>query len=238
MADTWELHEEPHRHYKRNGSWTSNGLRIASVTQVLEGDASGLAAWAAAQAFAASEDVANAPGLAERAALSPTAPDNVRDGKAALGTALHKYWGALLAGSNPGRGALPYGFCRAIEDFVAHERPVLIGAERAVGDAVRAVAGTYDAHVVLADGYLYRIDMKSGALRAKHWAQLAAYEHCAYMCGEPPSDYLSLLHIEATGVYTLHSIRTGGADHAQALAVFDAALTLYRGLPNLAKLCS
>lgn len=169
MSDVWTLHEEQHRHYKLNGKWSIDGVRIASVTQVLDNSVGQLTGWAASQATAACEQVAvdwfgAGPALAssllsfgELAVLQPEWPDNVRDDKADSGNAAHDYLAQRLrcrpravaaATSN-----VPYGLRVAIDDFIEQHRPVVLEdaagtrVERIVGSRERAVAGTYDAQL-------------------------------------------------------------------------------------------
>lgn len=253
MPDVWTLHTEPHRHYKLNGSWSIKGVgHIVSITSVLD-SASGLADWSARQAVAACEDVAcdwlgaEAPlrdsvlSFAELARLQRAWPDNVRDEAGARGTAAHAYFAARMDHSIT--VACPYGFRTAIDLFASHEMPIPIyddagpRLERAVGDAGRAVAGTYDGQVVIRRGKQLRLDVKtSRTVCAKHFAQLAAYERCAVLCGEEPSDYLTVLHLLPTGTYQLYSIEEGSPEHDTALALFDAHLAIYRATPKLDKL--
>lgn len=259
MHDVFSLHETPHRHYKvvRDGAlragWNgAGGRRIASVTQILGGDDS-LPAWAARQAMAACTEavrtwyaidpVAGLLSLGEIAQLQPEWPDNVKDKAAAEGTAAHTYFGACLLGPMAMRRCeAPYGLRCAIDAFITVHTAILQSdargplLERAVGDFDRAVAGTYDA-VVDIDFRRHRIDLKSSkSMRPEYWAQLAAYERCAMLCGEMPSEFLSILHIDRLGGYALHSIPTDGPEHVQALALFDAHLLIHRSAGPLAKL--
>lgn len=262
MPDVWTLHEEPHRHYKLNGKWSIGGVRIASVTQVLDNSIGALTGWAASQAVAAAEQVAvdwfgAGPALAssllsfgELAALQPEWPDNVRDDKADSGNAAHSYLACRLQGYSLATPPLvPYGLRVAIDDWIDEWRPQLVDgrAERIVGDVERAVAGTYDAQVVVrtlsvremfqSRAGTHRIDLKqSRTVQPKHFAQLAEYERSAVDSGEEASDYLTILHITPTGTFKLYSIDVGGPEHKLALAMFDACLAIHRATPKLAKI--
>lgn len=247
---TVELHETPWRHYKIDGSWTASGRRIVSVTTVLSG-VDNLTSWAASQAVAAGAEVAerwlgwqhdSVLSFGEACALTGLMPDDVRDAAAARGTALHRYFGAaLLAPGAPQYAELPYGYCAAINLFIAREKPAVPydgggpRVERAVGDAERAVAGTYDAQVFMADAR-HRLDLKSSnTVQPKHFAQLAAYERMAVAAGEETSDYLTIVHIDGTGNYALRSIAVGSEEHKTAERMFDAYLHIHRANSELAK---
>lgn len=246
-------------------SWQIGKQRIAGVTSVLDGGQDNLTQWSASQAttactVAATRWLGAGPALAESllsfaelAATTGLTPNQVRDSKARCGTAVHGYLAWRLCGGVPNAGtransAVPYGLCAAVDDFLRDYavRPVqdALGprVERAVGSVERAVGGTYDGQVstwtlLNGDYATHRIDLKSSnTLQPKHWAQVAEYERCAVEGGESPSDYLTLVHIQPTGSYELFSIKTGSAEHELALAVFDAHLLNYRGLPTLGKL--
>ncbi len=267
----WALHQEPHRHYKHlgdNGKWSWNGYdkrRIASVTQVLDGEQDRLTQWATGQALVAGERVATtwlgaAPCLSasvlsfsQLAALTGVMPNDVRDAKARSGTLMHTYAAARLSGSDTAVEHLPYGLKTAIDAFMRDSGACAVidshgpRVERAVGDSSLAVAGTYDAQIsVLAPSShaeprlqpgRHRLDFKqSRTLQPKMLAQVAGYEALARVCGEEPSDYLTLVHLDPTGDYRTYSIRCGDQDHACALHAFHAAVDMYRYLPRLAKL--
>ncbi len=267
MTQRWALHHEPHRHYKYLGdngkwSWQIGKARIAGVTTILDGGQDSLAQWAANTAIGAGQQVAvdwlgAGPALAgsllsfgELANLSGRMPNDVRDRKGRSGTLLHGYLATRL-GVPTDYDGLSYGLRVAVDRFV-HDWCVCpvndeLGprVERCVGDAGRAVGGTYDAQVFVVGSLggrgmetgVHRIDAKqSNTVQPKHLAQLAAYERCAVLCGEAPSDYLTLIHCNDLGDYEPHSIRVGSDEHALALAVFDAHLVNYRGLPALGKL--
>lgn len=242
---------------KGKETWTANGQRIVSVTTVLDGDDS-LTAWAANQALSAGEeavrrffpDVSLDVSLHELAHLMGLMPDQVRDAAGAVGTACHKYLAkriTCLCGVNLTKELiqrltgprlyvdLSYGYQQAVEAMLQMWRPFACWdkrgwqVERAVGDALRAVAGTYDA-CVLAAGGRHRIDLKtSSTLSLPKWfAQLATYERCAVLGGEDRSDFLTVVHIDDCGNWTPHSIATGSKEEADALELFDAYLTIYR----------
>lgn len=195
--------------------------------------------------------------FSEMAALMPEHPHTYRDHKAALGTALHEYLAHRLAREAgfsawkrpaPMPGGFPFGLRAAVDGFLDEERPIVVcdrygpRVERAVGDYERAVAGTYDGQVIasgtrrLAAG-LHRIDAKSSnMLQPKHWAQTAEYEREAVLCGEEPSAWLTILHFTPMGDCFPYSIATGSPEHRMAQGVFDAALTIHRSTPQLAKL--
>lgn len=196
----------------------------------------------------------------ELAVLQPEWPDNVRDAKGDSGTLAHSYLADCLAGlsGRTGNGArAPYGLRVAIDGWITKYRPTLVKdqrgmlVERVVGDKGRAVAGTYDAvvdiqplaratptNIAVFMGHWgrHRLDLKqSRTVQPKHFAQLAAYERLAILCGEESSDYLTVLHAQPTGIATPHSIPAYGGDARRALAIFDAHLTLHRETPRLAK---
>ena len=115
--------------------------------------------------------------------------------------------------------------------------------ERCVGDYERAVAGTYDAQ--MRAGYMarkmpegvHRIDAKSSnTLQPKHFAQVSEYEREAVLQGEEPSDWLTVIQFTPLGEYHPYSIAVGSAEHKLAQSVFDAHLTIHRGLAPLRKL--
>lgn len=242
----WTLHETPHRHYRYMGSWNGAGKqRIVSVTQVLAGPST-LTDWAERQALVAGEWVAqnwlgSAPVLAksllsfqQMAALSGLLPSQVRDAKGASGDAIHKYLRAKLLQTWPLPDA-PYGLRMAIDRIVRELQPMAVTdidgpqVERIVGDYRRAVAGTYDARVSLRDLSTHRWDLKqSGSVQPEHFAQLAGYEELATVCGESPSDFLTIMHIDDLGNFEPYSIAVGSADYGYALQHFLAALALYR----------
>lgn len=249
------LHTSPHRHYKIDGSWSgAGGSRIVSVTTVL-GGADSLAGWAAGKATAAAEQVAvdwlgAAPAMSssvlsfgELCALQTEWPDNIKEQAGREGTAAHTYLADWLLGNSPRTRGLPYGLQLAVDTFVYHHCPDPVPdkhgerIERAVGDYERAVAGTYDAQAQLVDGLVHRIDLKSSrTVQPTALAQLAAYERMAVLCGEEPSDLLTVVHIDRLGDYRLHSIVVGSVEHEQAQALFDAYLAIHRLTPRLAKL--
>lgn len=249
---TVELHETPRRHYKIDGSWTANKRRIVSVTTVLGGDDS-LTTWAAQQAVAAGAEVAetwcgwrhdSVLSFGAACTLTGLMPDDVRDAAATRGTALHSYFSAALVSpaAPQHEQGLPYGYCAAIDLFIRREQPEPVHdtygwrVERAVGDAKRAVAGTYDAQVRDRLGRLHRLDLKSSnTVQPKHFAQLAAYERMAVAAGEDASDYLTIVHIDGAGNYALHSIAVGSEAHKTVERMFDAYLHIYRVNSELAK---
>lgn len=273
----WSLHNEPHRHYKVVGpkgkpTWNGAGSqRIVSVTTVLDG-ADALTRWSASTTLGAAEtatrlffdgvDEALDGSILSFGQLVETTglmPDSVKDRAGAEGTAAHKYLAARLMGgaraiAPEGAGDVPYGIRVAIEDFIAEHEPDPIEdehglrVERAVGDYDTAVAGTYDAQVLMgsdASGWwpevgnapTHRLDLKSSrTMQPKFFAQLAAYEWLASVNGEDPSDYLTVVHVDRAGNYTLHSIEVGSAQHKWALDLFMAYLTIHRNVPKLAKI--
>lgn len=191
--------------------------------------------------------------------LSGLMPDDIRDAKGATGTALHEYAAAWLKGEDctvEQLAALPYGLRCAVDAFHGDHDPRPLydvhgpRVERAVGDYRRAVAGTYDAQVRLWTGQgaaehligqrpIHRIDYKqSNSVRGSMFAQLAAYERMARGCGEQRSHFLTVVHCDDCGNFKLHTIPAAGEPYKLALSVFDAALTLYRGNPQLGKLLS
>lgn len=262
----WKLCRHPHRHYKYHNdkgkwSWQIGRERIAGVTTILDGGQDQLTQWAANTALAASEQIAvdwfgAAPALAksclsfgQMAELSGRMPNDVRDRKGHTGNLIHGYLAARLCGLEFPGSSVPFGLRYAVDQFVREHdvAPVRdelgVRVERCVGDTRRAVGGTYDAQVWMLGGdhpgtaSCHRIDAKqSNTIQPKHYAQLAAYERCATLCGEQSSDYLTLVHLMPTGDFDTHSIKVGGPDHALALAVFDAYLLIHRGVPALSKL--
>lgn len=258
QPSAWTFHTSPYRHYRLDGSWNAaSGERIVSVTQILDGGQNRLTSWAAAQAVAAGERVAEDwCGLSPSSALSFPAlceltgqmPDQVRDRAATRGTDAHHYLAWVLGGQEGPQPPCEYALRCAIETFLVATAAVAVrdgaGArvERVVGDADRGVAGTYDGQADLLDtphpcGSRHRLDAKSSkSLQGKHFAQLAAYERMAALCGEEPSDYLTILHLRPSGDYRLVSIAVGSPEHTLALAMFDAALVAYRAGPKLDKL--
>jgi hypothetical protein len=261
---TWELRQTPHRAYwytppGGKPSWTIKGVgRIASVTQVLDAASGGLTSWAAAQATAASEQVARdwlgaeAPlaqsvlSFGELAALQPEWPDNVRDAKGDSGTALHHYLHARLSPLENTYYPAPYGLRCGVDAFMDQHQPLAVYdaegefyVERAVGDLQRAVAGTPDALLDLGGRVpeFHLVDLKqSNTVKPTFFAQLAAYHRCAQMSGWPAADFLTILHVDGAGNYKLHSIPANGPDATMALDLFDAYLAIHRMTPKLARL--
>lgn len=238
----WTLHEEPHRHYKCDGSWNGAAKqRIASVTQVLDGD-NALVNWATGQTLVAAQWVVDefyAPAVqlpdwtfAELAHLSGLMPDQIRDAKGASGTAIHQYFYAKMTGAAVLPDA-PYGLRQAVDGWLADARPECIEAESIVGCRRRAIAGTFDALVELDDG-VHLLDLKqSNSLHPKHFAQLAAY--LSMRTTLPAVKYLSLLHIDDCGNHRLRSIAVGSPAHLAADAYFDGALAQHRTAKVLKK---
>jgi hypothetical protein len=240
----------------------ANKQRIGSVTDVLDGGAEALLNWAVGNAVAACETAAvryldcgvdlagSILDFGALAQLTGRMPDTVRDDKAALGTAAHDYLAYRLGCPEPGTaGLVPYGYRCGIDAFIAEHQPVAVRdtrglrVERAVGDFERAVAGTYDAQVLLEPGergrarMVHRLDLKTcNAVQPKHWAQVAEYEREAVLCGEEPSDYCSILHVTPLGDFALHSIAVGSPDYLLALDTFSSYLQIRRGENRLAKL--
>lgn len=105
----WELHTEPYRHYRFDGSWSIGPKgakrRILSVTQVLDAADDRLQQWSLGQAFIAGEKDGCAPGLAARAYAAGWGPEAIRDKAAALGTISHAAWEARCTGTWKGAGA-------------------------------------------------------------------------------------------------------------------------------------
>lgn len=264
MTFEWALHQEPHRHYRVSvdgGKPVWNGARkqrIVSATTLLGGDVDTLTAWAARQALAAGEWAAMTwldagPLLAgsllqfgDLAELSGMMPDQVRDDKADSGTAAHTYLAARLLGVDlPVPAPVPYGLRSAIDAYLDEHRPIAMPGcvERAVGDYELAIAGTYDARVALGEarlwtgfGMVHRIDLKqSNTVQGHMFAQLACYEWMGGQCGEAPSDYLTILHIDAAGSHKPYSIAVGSAQHEAADAYWRACLAKWRAAPVLAK---
>ena len=251
--------------------------RIVSVTTVLDGDEA-LPRWAASTALGAAETAARAyfHGVDEALDTSILSfgqlvettgmmPDAVKDLAGDEGTAAHVYLAQRLRAWSgvessllglPARGLpeVPYGVMVAIDGFLAeHEPEPVIDAqgprvERIVGDYDTAVAGTYDAQVLMGsdasgwwpevgDAPTHRIDLKSSrTMQPKFFAQLAEYERLAVGNGEDPSDYLTVLHVDRAGNFQLYSIEVGSAQHKQALQLFDANLAIHRLTPKLAKI--
>lgn len=259
---TWELHQEPHRHYKVAGgklkkpTWNGAGKkRIVSVTTMLGGDTDSLTGWAARQALAAGEWVVNHMldgsedlmasllSFGQMAELSGIMPDDVRDDKAESGNAAHEYLYQRLVGQEfVYTGDAPYGLRVAIEDYLAEYQPEPVAAEQAVGSYELALAGTFDALVyhTTADGShilpkLHMLDLKqSNSIQPKMWSQLACYHHLNLVCGGQPADFLSILHIDALGNGTVYSIAVGSKEHAAADADWRAALVRHHSAPILA----
>lgn len=239
--------------------------RIVSVTTVLDGGQDRLTDWAARQGVAAGEMVArrwlgaddaldeSVLAFGELAALQPEHPHTYRDLKAQQGTALHNYLAASLVDDRREQCSaalgLPYGLRAAVDGFCEQWQPSPVcdlrgpRVERAVGDYERAVAGTYDGQVRMErpEGGRYtdvhRMDAKSSnMLQPKHFAQVSEYEREAVLGGEEPSDWLTVAHFTPLGEYHVYSIAVGSAEHRIAQGVFDAALTIHRSTPLLAKL--
>lgn len=256
----WRLDPKPrqYRMLNENGDWSWNARdrRIASVTSVLAGEQENLQNWAITQTAAAHQlalellgvDLGTDLTLAELAELTGQMPNQVRDAKAAIGTACHTYFAAMLDDGGELNGALPpYGYLTAIDAFLATCEPAAVydhlgpRVERAVGSEDLAVAGTYDAQVQMLDYrdrlVTHRIDLKSSnSVQGKAFAQLAAYEMLAMGCGEQRSDLLTVVHITPLGEWKMHSIATGSPEHEDAREYFLAALTLHRTGKPLSKL--
>lgn len=238
--------------------------RIVSVTDVLDGGADALLQWAIGNTLVAAEKalVTWFPGAAASLATSTLdfgglaqitglMPETIRDDKADLGTLAHTYLGWRLSGGVPNavtRAAslVPYHYRHGIEEFVRECEPLVLRdehgdrIERAVGDFERAVAGTYDAQVELrSDSNLavHRLDLKtSNTVQPKHFAQVAAYEELAQLCGEEPSEFVSILHVTPLGEYRLLSLAYGSDDYHMAVELFHYYLQIRRSEARLAKL--
>lgn len=258
---TTTLHHEPFRHYKmtnpETGKVTWNGAnkqRIVSVTTVLDG-VGGLVNWATGATLHAAEDAAATFLDADRhlagsllsfgqlAYLTGRMPDQIKRAAGDEGTAVHTYVSERLSGRDGCFTTnLPYGLRVAIEAWIAEHRPEVIidghgpQVERAVGCFERAIAGTYDLHARLADGYIHRVDFKSGnTVQPTAFAQLATYERMAAGLGEDVSDLLTVVHVDRCGNFEQHSIEVGSIAEEQAHDLFDAYLTIHRTTPSLAK---
>lgn len=252
------------------GKETWNGARkqrILSVTDVLDGGQSALLSWAVGNTLVAAEAAAvqwldAAPALARSvvdfnglAELTGLMPDSIRDDKAALGTLAHEYLAdklmvveGVLEQPQRDYSAVPYGYRFAIDEFLADHNPSPVyddagpRIERVVGNFELAVAGTYDAQVILPTSSgpppRHRLDLKSSrSVQAKHFAQVAMYEELALECeGGAPSDYVSILHVTPLGEYKLHSIAYGSDDYRLAVETFHRYLGIRRGEARLAKL--
>lgn len=242
----------------------ANKQRIVSVTTVLDGD-DRLVNWAAQTTLGAAEHTArtffagvdqaldvSTLSFGQLARTTGLLPDQIKDDAGSEGSAAHIYLAARLQGYAPGLAAgsmlTPYGIRQGIEDFMRDYRPEPLQdgrglrVERVVGDFDRAVAGTYDAQLTLkgplspGDHWLHRIDLKSSrSMQPKFFAQLAEYERLAVLCGEEPSDFLTVLHVDRAGNARLYPIKVGSRDHKDALALFDAHLAIYRLSPRIAK---
>lgn len=266
MPAEFKLFQEPFRHYKASTgpdswSWTSNKRRIASVTQILDGGQDNLTRWSASQALIAAEQVLQrAMGkrrskllrentLAELLLETGLLPEQVRDAKADIGTLAHSYLAARLVSmpAAPSWPGLPAGYLHAVDAFLEEHRPIpakladgSLAIERAVGCRTRALAGTYDFQAYMPiEGTpgVHRADLKSSnTVQPKHFVQLAGYEEMAVQCGEAPSDYLTIVHVDGCGNFKLHTIAVGSDDHKCALRVWHAAIVQYRDTRQLAKL--
>lgn len=273
-SDKWALHQEPHRHYKLNDSWSIGGVRIAGVTSVLDAGQDALTAWATSTTLAAAENAvcdwfdADVPlatsvlSFGELVALGGRMPNDIRDAAAVTGTRLHHYIAERLSSAceafegaaanedydcmddDSAPLALPYGLVAAVEAYLDEHQPYPCHdhagprVERCVGSRPFAYAGTYDAQVWMGvNAGRHRLDLKSSnTVQPKHLAQLAGYEEAARECGEEPSDFLTVLHVNRCGDYKLHTIPATGQPYALAVGVFHAHLVNHRGVPALAKL--
>jgi hypothetical protein len=127
---SWELHQEPHRHYKgfdeSTGKWSWNvrKTRIAGVTSVLDESGDRLWQWAVGQSYIASERLTGAEGLMSRAYDAGLGPEAIRDKAALLGTTSHEALGSMAQGE--WRGAKLEAAARA--DKLAADRTAVVGA--------------------------------------------------------------------------------------------------------------
>jgi hypothetical protein len=131
----WELLQDPHRHYRYNGSWSIGPKgakrRILSVTQVLDAADDRLQQWMLGQAFVAGERDGCAPGLMQRAYARGHGPEAIRDKAAALGTISHAALEAMSAGN--WRGAKQ----EALERADAYQQARMQHAHDSFGQARR-----------------------------------------------------------------------------------------------------
>lgn len=241
-------------------------VRIASVTDVLDKDSAltnwavGNALVAAERVAVQWLDAGPALAgsvldFALMANLTGLMPNDIRDDKGVIGTAAHHYLGEALQNFPGGSkaayidSALPFGYKTAIDIFLADTGFIAAAdengerVERAVGSEELAVAGTYDAQGAhnsmehpIEDG-VHRIDLKSSnSVQPKHFAQLAAYEHLAIESGEEPSEWLTIIHINALGDWRPYSIKASSTESERAFLLFMSYLNIRRSEAALAKL--
>lgn len=253
----WELHTEPYRHYRANGSWSIGPKgakrRILSVTQVLDAADDRLQSWMLGQAFIAGEKDGCAPGLAARAYAAGWGPEAIRDKAAALGTISHAAWEArctgmwkgakeesriraarYMAGADVDRAAGQpitaadlWPRFRALEDCFAEHSFITEQTETVVGSERYAYAGTFDWFGKL-DGAAALVDVKNtNMLSWRHPVQLGGYENARREMGMPPARKLFVLRLHANATYDLVDVARLGG-YGAARTAFLRALTQMR----------
>ena len=166
-------------------------------------------------------------------ALDPDAfsmvPPEVLEAAGKRGEQLHVLFGLLLLSrlnlcAKPERPAGTLGgYFDAMEKFIAEHNPIPVRVEESsVNDSLR-YAGTPDC-LVLMQGLLILIDLKTGGKRAVHKTQLVAYSK---MDGYTEAKKLATLYVHADGTYKLDYVPK--ADQALHLAWFQAGLSVLHG---------
>lgn len=222
---TVTLHQDPHRHYKVNGSWNIGKRRIAGVTTVLGDQADFLSKWAAGQAFLAAEKFGAPADVATLAYERGWGPDAIRDAGGRRGDAAHLVFAALCRGEQAPLELvtdLTWPYVRGLELAVADLDLRGGDSEVPVASVKHAYAGTLD---YWQDGTLY--DVKTGSPDEKHILQLAAYEVARREMGMTPSRRFRLVYPNAYGNYVVLDMKDLGG-YAAARKAWLQTLALYR----------
>lgn len=247
MPDTWRLDQDPrqYRIRKDDGKWSRQiGQRhIVSVTQILGEATSGLAKWAAGQAYYAGEREGLEPGLAERALAAGYGPDAIREAGARRGDAIHLVGGGLAKDDEAPLlrafdDAALYPYACGLEAFWQQQQPVDCMSEQVCGSRKHVFAGTYDLTARLQSySGLCLIDYKStrsGTAGWTHPLQLAAYEIARREAGLEPARNFLIVYLTPFGTYMLVDLRKVGG-YAACRNLFLKQLALYRGQAKIVK---
>lgn len=250
-----ELHTRPYRRYSIGGEFEIDGVKIASVTQVLGViDKSGpLQHYASTQTIEgivalirrgkfgmrgllASED----PALALKDALKKNGLmfyQRTNDA-AKRGTTVHQ---ALedyaLHGTipNPGKVREDWrGYIAGLAKWLGEVRPEFIETERAVGSRRLKVAGTRDTVVrIQGEEGIELCDLKTSKRAYEtHFLQLAAYDLLGQEMGEAPADRRAVICVHEDGTWERYPSPVGIEPRH-----FEAAVGLYRAMEEVRELC-
>lgn len=133
---------------------------------------------------------------------------HIRDEKGEEGKAVHKALeNYAKVGEVPDLGRFPVSVrpkIRALANFLLDVRPKIIQSEVRVASLRYGYAGTFDLRVEIAGIGEGIIDLKTGKriYTDSQFPQLAAYEQASVECGENPTDFQAILHLDPDGKYS------------------------------------